>query len=264
MFGKFCILLFTFLACWNPSPLFAVSLATLDHLHDVGKTLGERLNIKSLLLESLENSMEKEDELAWRLARSYYSLGQLSKQDDARKRYYSQCIDRGQEAIDLNKTSAPAYFYRGLCTGKKGEMAGIFKSLDVIEPFKKDMEKARQLNPKLEHGGPSRALSKLYLELPFFLGGSLKKSLRFAKEAVVSGPEYDENHLYLAQIYLKNDQPLRAQNALSNYRTTARDPKLHPEALSIHQQAEALKEEIATRIEQARMDKENDAYEFKN
>jgi hypothetical protein len=264
MIGKFCILLLTFLAWLNASPLFAVSLATLDHLHDVGKTVNERSNVESLLLKSLEESLLNKDELTWRLARSYYSLGQLSKEKDTRKKYYSQCIVRGQQAIDLNKASAPAYFYRGLCTGKKGEMEGIFKSLDVIEPFKKDMKMARKLNPKFEHGGPARALSKLYLELPFFLGGSLKKSFQFAREAVVSGPEFDENHLYLAQIYLKNDQPLRAQKALSNYRATARDPKLHPEALPISQQAAALKDEIAARIEQARMDNENDAYEFKN
>ena len=93
-------------------------------------------------------------------------------------------------------------------------MKGVWASLGIIEPFEEDMKKAVELDPKVNHAGPHRALGKLYLELPFFLGGDSSKSLFHLKEAVRLAPDYAENHLGLAQVLVKKNNSTQARESL--------------------------------------------------
>ena len=148
----------------------------------------------------------------WRQARTQYSLAK--KAGESKSDYYDLCILHSSRAIDLQPDSAVSYFYRGLCRGKQGEMKGVWASLGMIEPFKEDMTKAIELGPKVNHAGPHRALGKLYLELPFFLGGDSDKAVFHLKEAVRLAPDYAENHLGLAQILVKKNNSTQARESL--------------------------------------------------
>ena len=148
----------------------------------------------------------------WRQARTQYSLAK--KAGESKSDYYDLCILHSSRAIDLQPDSAVSYFYRGLCRGKQGEMKGVWASLGMIEPFKEDMTKAVELGPKVNHAGPHRALGKLYLELPFFLGGDSDKAVFHLKEAVRLAPDYAENHLGLAQILVKKNNSTQARESL--------------------------------------------------
>ena len=114
----------------------------------------------------------------------------------------------------MNPDSAISYFFRGLCRGKQGEMNGIWASLGVIGPFEEDMKKAIQLDPAIQNGGPPRALGKLYLELPFFLGGNVDQSVYYLEQAVSLAPDYAENHLGLAQAYYAKNNLISARKTL--------------------------------------------------
>ena len=148
----------------------------------------------------------------WRQARTQYSLAK--KAGESKSDHYDLCILHSSLAIDLQPDSAVSYFYRGLCRGKQGEMKGVWASLGMIEPFKEDMTKAVELGPKVNHAGPHRALGKLYLELPFFLGGDSDKAVFHLKEAVRLAPDYAENHLGLAQILVKKNNSTQARESL--------------------------------------------------
>jgi len=148
----------------------------------------------------------------WRQARTQYSLAK--KAGESKSDHYDLCILHSSWAIDLQPDSAVSYFYRGLCRGKQGEMKGVWASLGIIEPFQEDMIKAVELGPKVNHAGPHRALGKLYLELPFFLGGDSDKAVFHLKEAVRLAPDYAENHLGLAQILVKKNNSTQARESL--------------------------------------------------
>ena len=148
----------------------------------------------------------------WRQARTQYSLAK--KAGESKSDHYDLCILHSSWAIDLQPDSAVSYFYRGLCRGKQGEMKGVWASLGIIEPFQEDMKKAVELDPKVNHAGPHRALGKLYLELPFFLGGDSDKAVFHLKEAVRLAPDYAENHLGLAQILVKKNNSTQARESL--------------------------------------------------
>ncbi|HIK57703.1 MAG TPA: tetratricopeptide repeat protein [Nitrospinaceae bacterium] len=93
-------------------------------------------------------------------------------------------------------------------------MNGIWASLGVIGPFEEDMKKAMEFDPSIQNGGPFRALGKLYMELPFFLGGNMDQSVYYLEQAVRLGPDYAENHLGLAQAYYAKNNLISARKTL--------------------------------------------------
>ena len=188
-----------------------ITLAEIDSKHEKSQLQTEYQEIASQI-EKVLASNPNQYQWQWRQARTQYSLAK--KAGESKSDYYDLCILHSSQAIDLQPDSAVSYFYRGLCRGKQGEMKGVWASLGMIEPFKEDMTKAIELGPKVNHAGPHRALGKLYLELPFFLGGDSDKAVFHLKEAVRLAPDYAENHLGLAQILVKKNNSTQARESL--------------------------------------------------
>jgi tetratricopeptide (TPR) repeat protein len=119
-----------------------------------------------------------------------------------------------KKTIEINSQSANGYFFNGLCSGTLGQAQGIWSSLGTIEPFKKDMETAINLDPSIEEGGPHRALGNLYLKLPYVLGGDLESSIAHFQKAIQLGSEFGENYLGLAEAYIENGDFILAKDIL--------------------------------------------------
>jgi tetratricopeptide (TPR) repeat protein len=206
-------LLLIFLLCITPSADAATS-AQVDRWYKESVTFDDYKRLQPFIEKAKAFSAE-EDERSWRLARLSYSLGTRSGGKN-KKEFFQGCKKHAEKAIEINPKSAYGYFFRGLCIGKEEEIEGIWKSLGIIDPLKKDMEKAIGLDPSIDHGGPHRALGMLYMELPFFLGGSLEKSIHHLEEAVRLSPGYMENHLDLAQAYYEDQQYDSARTSLAH------------------------------------------------
>lgn len=227
----------------SPAPA-ATSLEDIDRQYEAAVSAEEFEKIASLL--KAEAPAARADEWAWRLARAYYRLGKLSD-DVAAGRFYDLCLASAKQAIGHNPRSAPGYFFKGLCTGKKGELAGFWQSLGIIEPFKRDMETARRLDPAFDHGGPNRALAKLYLELPFFMGGDLDLSLDLIRQAVQSSPAYEENYLCLAEVYFAAGELEQARKALATLKAMAGENPADPEVAAVLEKSRQLEQKIEGR-----------------
>ena len=119
-----------------------------------------------------------------------------------------------KKTIEINSQSANGYFFNGLCRGTLGQTQGIWSSLEIIGPFKKDMETAINLDPSIEEGGPHRALGNLYLKLPYVLGGDLERSIAHFQKAIQLGSEFGENYLGLAEAYIENGDFVLAKGIL--------------------------------------------------
>ena len=184
--------------------------AELDNQYQQSKTLKE-LNQVAEEIQKLLAHEPNQAEWEWRMARSNYSIAKLNKDT----RQFDLCIQHSSRALEIKPDSAISYFFRALCRGKQGEIQGIWSSLGIIEPFKEDMKKALELDPIIQNGGPNRALGKLYLELPFFLGGSTSQAIDHLKESVRLGPDHAENHLGLAEAYYSKNNFTAARKSLS-------------------------------------------------
>ncbi len=145
-------------------------------------------------------------------ANIHYRLSRILP--DMRVQYLNSCIDHSQRAIMRDAQAGVAYFFKGLCVGRLGEMRGVWGSLKTIEPFRKNMEAAAQINPAIDRGGPHRALGRFYFKLPRILGGDIQKSIDHLLQAVSYGPAYWENHFFLAESYFENGQYIKARAEL--------------------------------------------------
>ena len=217
------------------------ALDQIDHLYKESKSKKEYDQIALQMEKILENNPNLH-EWKWRLARVHYALAKNF--EESRVHHYDQCIMLSSQAIELKSNSAISYFYRGLCRGKKGELQGIWASLGIIDPFEEDMKKAVSLDPTVNHSGPHRALGKLYLELPFFLGGDFDKSEFHFMESIRLAPDFAENHLGLAQVLMKKNKSAKALETLHKFMQltdNTRDEKL----LSLRKEGLELLEELS-------------------
>jgi len=196
-------------------------------------TTQDLLHTESMILKTQEQAGASEA-LAWRLARTYYSLAGRSAKEAAKK-YYNSCLEQAEQTIALDIKSAWGFYLRGLCRGKLGEMQGLWSSLAMISPLKKDFKQAVKLDPSVSQGGPHRALGKLYLELPGLLGGSVDKSVDHLKQAVVLGPKYADNYLFLADALYEQENYRTAKNTLQDLLTIIGESDEPPNAHQIRQ-----------------------------
>jgi len=216
------------------------TLVEIDHIYEKSNSSLEYEKIV-MQIENFLTTHPGHYEWYWRLARTHYAIAK--KLPDNNIHHFKLCISYSSKAIELQSDSAISYFYRGLCRGKQGETKGIWASLGIIGPFTEDMEKAVSLDPSVNHAGPHRALGKLYLELPFILGGDLGKSTFHLQEAVRLAPDYAENHLGLAQVLIKKNNPTQAQETLNKLMQLT-DNTLDDKLLSLRKKGINLLEEI--------------------
>ena len=227
----------------NVPPAFSQSpnLFEIDHLYQKSQSSLEYKKIATQI-ENILTTHPDQHEWLWRLARTHYAIAKKLPENNIH--HYGLCIHYSSKAIALQSDSAISYFYRGLCRGKQGETKGIWASLGIIGPFKEDMEKAVSLNPAVNHAGPHRALGKLYLELPFILGGDLGKSTFHLQEAVRLAPDYAENYLGLAQVLIKKNNSTEARETLNKLMQLT-DNTLDDKLLSLRKKGISLLEKIS-------------------
>jgi len=185
----------------------------LDHSYSLAKSSDDLYTLESLVKKSLKTFPES-DKLFWRLGRVYFKLGETFTSESEKIYFFSLCMAQTKKTIEINSQSANGYFYNGLCSGTLGQTQGIWSSLGIIEPFKKDMETAINLDPSIEEGGPHRALGNLYLKLPYVLGGDLERSIGHFQKAIQLGSEFGENYLGLAEAYIENGDFVLAKGIL--------------------------------------------------
>ena len=188
----------------------------IDHNYSSAESMADLYTLEKLVKDSIK-TFPGSDGLFWRLGRTYFKLGKKSSTKSEKIHYFSLCMAQTGKALKINYKSANGYFFNGLCNGTLGETQGIWSSLGIIEPFKKDMETTISLDPAVEQGGPHRALGNLYLKLPYILGGNLDRSIRHFRKSIQLGSKFGENYLGLAEAYIENGDFVLAKGVLQAF-----------------------------------------------
>ncbi len=204
---------------------FAVdSFNSIDIRHRSAQTVDDFNSVEALIQGRLILEPDSVD-LNWRLARVFFSLGEQADNASDQTHYFDQCAEQAYWIIETFPQRAEGYYFNGLCLGKRGQINGLWRSLLVITPFQEAMETAVRLDPRVEFGGPHRALGRLFHDLPVLLGGDLDTAIRHLKLAAQYGPHYPDNHLFLAKALYENDRIDDAQKSLDTFFQTQPDQK---------------------------------------
>ena len=212
------------------------------HLYSGTTSLESLKQRETLLKDELLHSASSASGDHCEIANIHYKLARMLP--DQKIQYLNSCIDHSQRAILRDSRSGVGYFFKGLCLGRLGEMKGIWGSLKIITPVRENMEAAAKIDPAIDHGGPHRALGRLYFKLPKVLGGNLKKSIDHLLKAVDYGPRYWENHFFLAESYYENRQYLLAQSELKKAMDIASQPNDDPDSKTHAIEFQKLKKAI--------------------
>lgn len=179
----------------------------------------------------------------WEGARAAYFYGnytQAATPDKEKMAIFDGGIALAREAIALAPKNVEGHFWLGVLDGVYGEAKGIFKSLAMVPEIKREMQTCLELDPAVEGYGPDRVLGRLYFKLPWFKGGSTKKSIEFLEKSLAGAPTNALSKLYLAESYKSEGMKAKAVQQLNEVIAMTPDPRWAPEHPQIKAQAEKL------------------------
>lgn len=93
---------------------------------------------------------------------------------------WDDAIEQYKKLVDAKENNANYHYKYGGALGMKALEVNKFKALGIIGDVKEAFLKAAELDP--EHIDTRWALVELYMQLPGIIGGSKKKSLKYAEE----------------------------------------------------------------------------------
>jgi tetratricopeptide (TPR) repeat protein len=171
-------------------------------------------------LEILERALTADPadyQLLWRVARSYYYVGDGAPQRE-RVSFFERGIDAGKKASRQYADGVEGHFWLaanwgGVCREKGGIAA--FKD---VKNVRSEMEMALKLNSSYEEGGAYVALGEIDRQLPKLFGGSVKRAITTLETGLKLAPDSTEIRFALAEAYLdsdrKNDARIQLEESL--------------------------------------------------
>lgn len=226
MKAKIFFLLIVFLG--SAFPLFSQSAEELiaqgDGLYNEMQDMATAKEALAKYMEALAKLDSKYDAY-WRISRIRYYIGSHTERKKDKKLIFSQGIYYGNKAVVAESEKPDGHYWLGVNNGKYGETRGVLKSLSLVKPIKKGMNKVIELDRSYEDGGADRVLGRVFFKVPGFAGGSKKKSLEHLLKSKELGPEDALTRVYLAETLLKHKQINEAREELEYVLNMEDDPR---------------------------------------
>lgn len=126
--------------------------------------------------------------------------------DDAARKieWYGRGKDLAERALELAPESADAHFALFANWGRMLQTDGWLKNAFHLPALQRELDRALELDPN--HADALAAKGGLYLELPAFLGGDIRKAEPLLRRAVELDQESVAPRLELAECVLQQNQ----------------------------------------------------------
>ena len=220
------ILLGIFFLCFSMG-LFSQDAGELltkaDEIYARMQNMSEADEALSLYRQALAVMPDKY-EAYWKISRLLYFKGYYTEKKKEKKTIFSQGVYHAKKAVALNPELPDGYYWQGVNNGKYGETRGVLKSLALVKPIKKDMNKVLELNEAYEDGGAHRVLGRVFFKVPGIAGGSKTKSLEHLEKSKELGPDDMLTRIYLAETLLDQKKIERSREELNYILNQDDDP----------------------------------------
>lgn len=208
----------------------AATLIAQAESHYEGRAEGSELGKAIMLFEKALEVDSSNYKAAWMLSRACWNAarGAAAGQQEV---WFEKGISAGRKAVENNASGCEGHFWLGVNQAMLAEHSGMFKALGLIDVIKNELNTSMKLDPDCECAGPQRALGKLYSRIPWFKGGSKKKAIASLKESLDRCPNDTQSRIFLAEIYLDQNQRSLAIQQLQLVLKQEPDPKWLPETI---------------------------------
>ncbi len=152
---------------------------------------------------------------AAQLACACYDAADIATNNAERASLAREGIASCRQSIAAKADYAGTHYYLGMNYGQLAHTDQFWSALTLVREMEHEFKTAAGLDPLFDYAGPERNLGLLYLQAPGIVSiGSNRKGREFLESAVELAPDYPENLLNLAEVYLKWDEPDKASMEL--------------------------------------------------
>ena len=190
-----------------------------------------RQGIVALKQAQAEN--EENYDLAWRLAKFNYYLGDHSPESSEQEKAFHDGIAAGKLAVKLQDGKPDGHFWLGANYGGSAKIS-LLAGLSAFEDVKREMETVLKLDEGYQNGSAYLGLGRLYLEAPGLLGGDAPKAIEYLEKGLRLGPDNSLLRAYLAKAYVeahRNEDARKQIDAVLAMKPTPGYEPEHKEAL---------------------------------
>ncbi len=150
------------------------------------------------------------------LAEVNYWKGEIADKSE-KLEIYKTGMELGKVGISIDPTNIESQFWTSVCMGLLGDEQGILNSIFLLGPMESSIEKCLKLDESYYYGGPLRVAGLFYHRIPSWpiSKGDNRKALEYLQKALIYGPEFCLNHLYISYVYKALNQKAKAKEHLN-------------------------------------------------
>ena len=155
-------------------------------------------------------------ELAWRLAKFNYFVGDHSPDTGERDKSYHDGIEAGKLAVKLQDGKPEGHFWLGANYGGSAKTS-MLAGLSEFDDIKREMETVIRLDEHYQGASAYMGLGQLYLEAPGLLGGDTQKAIQYLEKGSKLAPDNALMRAQLVAAYIaahRNDDARKQIDAL--------------------------------------------------
>ena len=175
------------------------------------------------LLEGDEYSGEYE--IAWRLGRALFFLGQEAQSEEEARSYHARAVRFCQLAARLQPERVEGHFWLGVNLALLARLEKPFGALRHALSARRSLMLAVQLDPAFHAAGPLRVLARLQHKLSRLLGGGTSRALANFEGSIRLAPANTVTRLYFAEMLLESGDKEHARAELEALLNAPLDPQ---------------------------------------
>ena len=148
---------------------------------------------------------------AAQLACACYDAADVATNNAERASLAREGIASCRKSISARADYAGTHYYLGMNYGQLAHTEQFWSALNLVREMEQEFKTAAGLDPLFDYAGPERNLGLLYFQAPGIVSiGNNRKARVCLESAAKLAPDYPENLLNLAEVYLKWDEPDKA------------------------------------------------------
>ena len=173
------------------------------------------------LLRSAPNEVNNY-EIAWRLGRAFFFLGQ--EEPETKRELHAQGVDAGKRAVRVRPEKVEGHFWLGVNLALLAQIESPFKAIAHALQAKRALKQAVVIDPAYHAAGPLRALARLQHKLPRLLGGGPAQARENYERAIKLAPNNTVTRIYFAELFFEIGETNRARAELEAVLDAPFDP----------------------------------------
>ena len=181
-----------------------------------------------IMLRSIQVQDNANYDVASRLAKFNYYLGDNTTDEAESKRAFAEGVAAGEQAVKINGEKAEGHFWLGANYGGQARQSALQGAV-AVDDIRKQMKEVIRLDEAFQGGAAYLALGQIEMELPSLMGGDPKKAVEFLEKGQKFSTTNALTRFWLAKAYLEIGRKADAKAKLEEVLKMTPDPEYIPE-----------------------------------